>query len=100
MPGTVTAEQIAQRMRDIAAQLSAAGLDTRLHESRASIDVTASTRGPVRDAVEVCVDEDGYTELRYWHPADATPAQVCDVITRAIATITAAGPASEPPPAS
>jgi hypothetical protein len=90
MAETLTAEQAARRMRDIAAHLSVAGLDTSLHESRACIDVTARTPGPVREAVEVCVDEDGYTEVRYWHPPDATAAQVCTTITRVIAAITAA----------
>jgi hypothetical protein len=29
-------------------------------------------------------------ELRYWHPADATPAQIAAVITQAMDTITTA----------
>jgi hypothetical protein len=39
---------------------------------------------------EAVVDEDNYVELRYWHPADANPAQIVAVITQAMDTITAA----------
>ena len=36
------------------------------------------------------VDEDGYVQISYWNAPGATPAQVAEVITAALAAITAA----------
>jgi hypothetical protein len=70
-------------MRVVAAELSAAGLDTRLHEGRDSIDVTGTAKAePGGQEIEVIVDEDNYVELHYWSSPGATPAQVADVIAR------------------
>jgi hypothetical protein len=44
------------------------------------------------------VDDDGYTELRYWNQPQATPAQVATVIVRALAAITATQRTQPPPP--
>jgi hypothetical protein len=89
-PTPIAAAHTIKRMRAIAAELAAAGLQTRLHQSPGSVDITATT-GPLgHRGMEAVVDEDNYVELRYWHPADATPAQIVAVITRAMDTITAA----------
>jgi hypothetical protein len=91
MPGPtpIAAAHTIKRMRAIAAELAAAGLQTRLYQSPGSVDVTATWQGRHR-GMEAVVDEDNYVELRYWHPADATPAQIVAVITRVMDTITAA----------
>jgi hypothetical protein len=75
-------------MRAIADELSLAGLATRLHESRASVDVTATLTGSGRREAEVIVDEDAYVEMRFWHDPQATPAQVAALITSALAAVT------------
>lgn len=90
MPDTPPAqdENTLTRMRAVAAELSAAGLDTRLHEGRDSVDVTGTAKAePGGREIEAIVDEDNYVELRYWNSPGATPAQVANVITRAIAVI-------------
>lgn len=88
MPDTtpITTQETFWRMRVLADQLSAAGLDTRLHDTRGSLDVTAVTRPAGNREIEAVIDEDNYVELRYWQPG-ATPAQICDVILRALAVI-------------
>jgi hypothetical protein len=42
-----------------------------------------------RREIEVVLDEDGYTELRYWTSLDITPAEAAAVIASALAAITA-----------
>jgi len=80
--------QTAARMRAIAAALTAAGLDARVHDTRGVLDITASLHRPVHKDIDVTVDEDHYVEIRYWNNPDATPAQVTAVITRALTAIT------------
>ena len=84
------AVETAERMRAIAAGLTAAGLTTHLHDTSNALDITATLHRPGRKETEVVVDEDGYVEIRYWNHAGATPAQVTAVIVRALAAITAA----------
>ena len=98
-PTPIGAAHTIARMRAIAAELTAAGLHTRLHQTPGSVDVRATTRpeGHHR-GMEAVVDEDNYVELHYWHPADATPAQIAAVITRAMAAITTGRPGPPPPP--
>lgn len=80
----------APRMRAIAAELAAAGLDARLHDTRGVLDMTATLHQPGRRTdIEVVLDDDLYAEIRYWNAPDATPAQVSETITRALAAITA-----------
>jgi hypothetical protein len=82
--------QTARRMRAIAADLAAAGLDARVHDTRGVLDITATWGRPGRRGdVEVVLDDDLYAEIRYWNAPDATPAQVSETITRALAAITA-----------
>lgn len=91
MPDTLPdAEDTRWRMRAIADELSLAGLATCLHESRTSIDVTATLTAVGQRETEITVDEDAYIEMRFWHRADATPAQVAHLITSALTAITAA----------
>jgi hypothetical protein len=71
----------------IAAELSGAGLIVQLHQSRAGLDLTATHYHSDRREIEVLIDEDGYTELRYWADQAATPAQAADVIVRALSVI-------------
>jgi hypothetical protein len=83
-PGTTA------RMCAIAAELAAAGLTARLHQTAGVMDITASLGRPGGRPAEVIVDEDGYVEIRYWNVPGAAPAQVVAVITAALAAITAA----------
>jgi hypothetical protein len=79
----------AARMHAIAAALIAAGLSAQVHVTRGVPDVTATWERPDAEAAEVIVDDDGYTELRYWNQPQATPSQIATVIVRALAAITA-----------
>jgi hypothetical protein len=79
--------ETARRMRAIAAELTAAGLTTHLHETRAALDITATLPRPGRKDTEVVVDEDGYVEIRYWNHPAAAPAQITATISRALAVI-------------
>lgn len=83
-PGT------AARMRATAAALGTTGLDATVHSTRGVLDITASLRQPGGRSVEVIVDEDGYAQISYWNVPGATPAQIAEVITAALAAITAA----------
>jgi hypothetical protein len=86
--------QTAARMNEIAGGLAEAGLDVKVHDTRGVLDVTASLGEPGEKPVEVIVDDDGYTQVSYWNPPDATPAQVTTVITAVVAVITV--PARQP----
>jgi hypothetical protein len=77
------------RMHAIAAALTAAGLTAQVHVTRGVLDVTATWERPDAKAAEVIIDDDGYTEIRYWNHPWATPPQVASVIVRALAAITA-----------
>jgi hypothetical protein len=79
--------EAALRMRAIAAGLRAAGLTARLHRSRAGWDITAVLARSGGRESEVVIDEDGYTEIRYWNPPGATPDQIARVIAGALAVI-------------
>ena len=72
----------------IADELSLAGLATHLHRTRGVLDLTATMRQPGRRETDVVLDEDGYTELRYWADPDASPAEVAYAITSALAAVT------------
>jgi len=70
----------ALRLQQIAAGLTAIGLITRLHRTRAGTDLTATLHPPGHRDIQVIADEDGYTELRYWASLRTPP-------TAAVATI-------------
>lgn len=89
------AEETAGRMRAIAHGLAARGLVTRLHESRAGLDVTALARPAGGRETELVIDEDGYAELHYWNPPGAGPEQIVAVALRALdAVMPGTGPAA------
>jgi hypothetical protein len=75
------------RMHAITARLTAAGLDAAVHETRGVLDIEATWHQDGRKDTTVIVDEDGYVELTWWNPPDATPAQVTAAITAALAAI-------------
>ena len=87
-PGDRDREQTARRMRAVAAGLTAAGMHARVHDTRGVLDITASVHRPGSRAIDLTVDEDHYIQLFWWNPADATPAQIVDTISRAVAAIT------------
>ena len=68
-------ELTARRMRAIAAELTAAGMDAQMHEIHGVLDVTASLHRPGSKAIDLTVDEDHYVQLCWWNPADAAPGQ-------------------------
>jgi hypothetical protein len=82
-------------MHATAAALTAAGLDAKVHSTRGVLDITASLHQSAGRSVEVIVDEDGYSEIRYWNAPGATPAQMVAVITAALAAITTATPGEQ-----
>lgn len=86
------AELRADWIRDVDAALSAAGLGAQLKESAGCLDVTAAIHQSGRKPGEVIVDEDGYVELHWWVPSDATPQQVTGAIISALAALAAALP--------
>jgi hypothetical protein len=80
-------EGIVSRMRAVADALSAAGLAASISQTRAAVEVVATLHRKGQREIEAVIDEDGYTELRFWHQPDATPAQISATITRALTTI-------------
>src|SRR5690348_2592030 len=93
----------AARLHEIAAGLAVIGLTTRLHRSRAGTDLTATLHPPGHREIEIILDEDGYTELRYWADLSTTPTAAVTTIAKILALLTASestasrvGQASEP----
>ena len=80
--------QTTLRMHAIAAGLQAGGLDARVHDVRGVLDIRATLYNGGGKGTDVTLDEDLYVTLSYWNDPGATPAQVIDVITRALAAIT------------
>ena len=78
----------AARLHEIAAGLAAVGLATRLHRTRAGTDLTATLYPPGHREIEVILDEDGYTEVRYWADLSTTPTATVAIIIAALAAIT------------
>ncbi len=87
--GAFAGDEATERLRVIAAELSAAGLAIHLHPTRAGLDLTATPDEPGRRETEIIVDDDGYIELRYWADPEATPVQVAGTIIRALAAVAA-----------
>jgi hypothetical protein len=85
----------AARMDAIAAGLAAAGLAARVHDTRGLLDLAARLEQPCGKTVEVIVDDDGYTQVSYWNPPDATPAEITATLAAVLAAITTA-PAGQP----
>jgi hypothetical protein len=87
-PRAETGQQTEARMRQVAAELAAAGLDTGVHETRGVLDVRATLRREGFGPVEVIYDGDGYVTVTFWHAPRATPAQVAATINAVLAVIT------------
>jgi hypothetical protein len=83
-----TEAEAERRMRHVAAELSAAGLDSRVHDTRGVLDIRATLRRDGRQPLEVTYDCDGYVQIAYWHHPGATPAQVAATINGVLAVIT------------
>jgi hypothetical protein len=83
-----TETQIEQRMRAAAAELTAAGLEAGVHETRGVLDVRATLRRDGAGPVEIIYDSDGYVQVTYWHAPGATSAQVTATMKRVLAVIT------------
>jgi hypothetical protein len=83
-----TEAQTERRMRQVAAELRAAGLDTRIHNTQGVLDIRASLRREGRQSLEVTYDCDGYVQIAYWHHPGATPAQVAATINAVLGVIT------------
>jgi hypothetical protein len=79
----------AARLHEIAAGLAAIGLVAHLHRTRAGTDLTATLHRPGHREVEVVLDEDGYTELRYWASLSSPPAIVVTAIANALDALAA-----------
>lgn len=78
-------EEAAQRMRAVAAGLAAHGMTTYLHDSRERLDLTARLCPPGERETEILLDEDGYTEIRYWVHADAGSDEITAQALRVLA---------------
>jgi phage-related protein len=76
------------RMGGLAEQLTASGLQATVHETHHVFDITATLQQPERKDVDVVIDEDGYTEVRYWADPAASPEETVAVIVRTLAVIT------------
>jgi hypothetical protein len=81
-----TEAQTEQRMRQVAAELSAAGLDSRVHDTQGVLDIRATLHRDGRQPLEVTCD--GYVQIAYWHHPGATPTQVAATINGVLAVIT------------
>jgi hypothetical protein len=83
-----TEEQTERRMREVAAELTAAGLETGVYETRGVVDVRATLRREGCGPVEITYDTDGYVAVTYWHAPGATSAQVVATIKDVLIVIT------------
>jgi len=87
-PRPETEAETEPRMRQVAAELAAAGLDTGVHETQGVLDVRASLRQEGLGPVEVTYDGDGYVTVTFWHAPGATPTQVGALISGVLGVIT------------
>jgi anti-sigma regulatory factor (Ser/Thr protein kinase) len=92
-PATI-AQYDAEHMRAIEAGLTACGLITHLTDSRAGLDLTATLSPSGKREAEIIIDEDGFTELRYWNPPGTPPAEVTATALRVLRAATS--PATSP----
>ena len=92
------AQYDAERMRAMAAELTAHGLTTHLTDSRAGLDLTATLSPSGQHGAEFWIDEEGYAELSYWYRPGTPPAQVTATALRALRAVTGIAPDSLPSP--
>ena len=79
----------AVRLHQIAAGLTQLGLTTRIHRTRAGTDLTATLHSLSHRDIQVIVDEDGYTELRYWASLNGTSAAAVTTVANVLESLTA-----------
>jgi hypothetical protein len=91
-----TAQDVTSWMRRIEQVLEYNGLTTHLTDARAGLDLTAVLSPSGKREAEICIDEDGYVEMRYWSPDGATPEQVATAALRALRTVTGSAPRGLP----
>jgi hypothetical protein len=77
----------AEWMDDIAAGLAAAGLAVQVHDTCGVLDLAGRSELAGGKPVEVIVDEDGYTQVSYWNPPGAAPAQITATLAAVLAAI-------------
>jgi hypothetical protein len=87
-PRAETGQQSEARMRAVAAELGAAGLDAVVYQVGGVFDVRATLRREGHGPVEITYDTDGYVQATYWNAPGAMPAQVAAIITGVPAVIT------------
>ena len=90
------AQYDAEHMRAIEAGLTACGLITHLTDSRAGLDLTATLSPSGKREAEIIIDEDGFTELRYWNPPGTPPAEVTATALRVLRAVTSPGVTAGP----
>lgn len=79
---------IEERLRAIAAGLTAAGLDAHVHDTKGVLDITATAHQTGGKDIEIICDEDLYVQIAYWHDPTTTPTEVVTAIGRALRVIT------------
>jgi anti-sigma regulatory factor (Ser/Thr protein kinase) len=88
-PATAAIAQYdAEHMRAIEAGLTACGLVTHLTDSRAGLDLTATLSPSGKREAEIIIDEDGFTELRYWNAPGTPPAEATATALRVLRAAT------------
>jgi len=90
------AQDVANWMRAIEDVFASNGLATHLTDARAGLDLAAVLSPSGKREAEICIDEDGYVEMRYWTPEGSTPQQVAAVALRALRTVTGSAPRGLP----
>lgn len=90
-------DNAAQRIRAIAAGLTAAGITAGTHGNNITgLDVTASSQPPGQATTEIMLDEDGYAEIRWYTNPNAPAADITTALTRILAAITPTALAPRP----
>jgi hypothetical protein len=94
------APEVRERMDALAAKLAAQGLHTTVQVIRREPYITAAVHRVGSKDIEVVIDPDGYTELRYWADPAAGSEQAVAVIGRVLAAITGTdtNQSGDPPP--
>jgi hypothetical protein len=91
--------QPADRIRAIAAGLTAAGITAATHGNHITgLDVTATSQPPGGAKTEIMLDEDGYAEIRWYANPDAPATDVTAALIRILAAVTATPSALAPAP--
>lgn len=94
------APEVRERMDALAAKLAAQGLHATVQVIGREPYIMAAVHRVGGKDIEVVIDPDGYTELRYWADPAASCGQAVAVIGRVVAVITgtASSELERPPP--